>query len=297
LSLPLSEKPLTLGRILGNGSENSCHERLNSDRLAPPSVIKIPNWFGRVWQTLTRAYLERCLNSLQRNNIRAVDIKIHEDKIIKDPIKGTRKKVKLSLETPLIPDFENKKITYGDLTDPETGPEILKQLVNYMHAANDAREKERIGYDPLGGELLKDILKGIPQISLLILSYPWPNFIKNWLHKRISGVQGQIRNLIYDQDQIVCIDIGMHDFSKKYLDGYSGKFQEFTKILHFTAFSAMRLLISTANQKLPPEKQIPREEIDQLPYQDKWFFNLISKLTWKFMHPLFEHYEKNQTQT
>ena len=280
---------MKLGKKLASGTEKRISVRVNSNRLARPTVIGIPHGFGKTWITNKGNYYRHCENSMTRRGIHVIDTIIHENVTVTDE-EGNARHVKVALETPFDPDIDKKIITIHQLTDNALGPILLRELIKYTQSAHLAKKEDRVGYDPLGGAIVKDIIIGTGQRLILTLCSVLPSYVGKRIQARIKGVQGKIRNLIIDNSNsnphIVCIDIGLHDFSDR------GKFKGITLAIHFLAFAAICRLIASCNKKLPKEKQIDQKEIDQLPYQDNWFWNITAKILWEIMLPVFERYEQ-----
>ena len=279
----------------GKGAEGRVHDRIHDEesaRLAPPTVIKIFRRFAYLWQTIRADYFRKCIRSILENDFLIPDIQVHENKRVK--IGNTYKSVKVALEAPLDRHIDEKQLTYEDLTDPMEGPQLLRELIRYVHAADKARETDEIGYDPVGGEFMVDAIKGLFQRIILTLASVLPESIEETIDDRIPGIQGKVRNISKEYTEkgpaLKITDIGCHDFSGR------GKFKFITGPVHELSFGGLIQLIKGCNEELPEEVRIPASEIDNLPYAKSFATKYPAKILWAIMEPLFKRHKERTRQ-
>ncbi len=272
---------IEVGEKLGSGAESNCYLRDNGDD--PPTVIKIPNWFGRIWQTQSAEYIRKCLRILGSTEIKHIRTNVHEEASIS--VKGKTKLINVATETPHIEDLDHQKIRYRDLIDPTMGPELIEALSIHIENADKIFHAHKLGLDLYGGAVVVDVLRGLYQSALLQIARVLPP-----VAKLAKGVKGQIRNLIQDEDgELLLVDTGMHDLRPE------GKFKFITRNLHHLLTASLIEVLKHANSKLPPEEQVLETELEQLPFNGRPWHQKLSQALFKIMVPLFQRYDSIET--
>ena len=233
---------------VGSGKENNCYLKLNRDK--GPSIVKIPNWFGKLWQTQGKKFLEKCLNALKKKKINTIQTTIREDIRTVLP-NGKGQNTPTIIESPFIEDIDEYKIIYEDVIDEELGPIIREKLIELIHKADELYKNDELGLDLLGGDAAQDVLNAYYQTLKLKIAEYLPEFIREKVENKTEGIRGEIRNLIMQNGEITLIDPGMHDLSK------NGKFKYITNTIHHVSIATLIELIKITD---------PEYDISELPY-------------------------------
>lgn len=268
-----------LGEKLGKGTEHNCYR---TDAIDEPTqiqdpVTKLRHWFGKIWQTPGRAFIERCLAVLKREEIEHIPTEIHENTTVVE--NGIERVEDLVIVTPFIENVDERTIRYYDLIDPEKGPALIAQLANLVVKADNIYHEDKLGLDLYGGAIVVDVISGIFQTALLEAASLVPE-----LHYVIPGIRGEIRNLILEDGKALLIDTDMHDLSRE------GKFKLVTRNLHHLLISSLIEILKIANEKLPVGKQIDPKQLEDLPFNGSAWHRATSQKLAKMMIPLFERY-------
>ncbi len=238
--------------------------------------------------------MEKCLEMIDAAGIKRVQIKIHENVTLIHP-DGTQTQAPIAFETPFIEGIEDLRIKYKDIFNPETGPQTIRELAEIVRIADKLfhdKENPR-GLDPYGGEILTDVLKGLAPGLILKLSESMPQVIGTAIRSRVKGVEGQIRNFIRQspEEELMLIDPGMHDFSEK------GKYTWITKpIHHHLMFASLIEMLKCANRQMPEDRQIPQEELENLPFNGSEIHRRIAKAMMALMFPVFERFDEHKAE-
>ncbi|MDA1060443.1 MAG: hypothetical protein O3B47_01480 [bacterium] len=268
---------LEVGEKLGSGAESNCYLMDNGED--PKTVVKVPNWFGRVWQTQSAEYIRECLRILGSLDIKHIKTRIHEEADI--TIKGKERRAKIATETKYIEDMDYQKIRYRDLVDPTMGPELIEALSILVEKADKIFHAHHLGLDLYGGAIVVDVLRGIYQSLLLQIAKVIPP-----VAKMAQGIKGQIRNVIQEEDgELLLVDTGMHDLRAR------GKFKFITRNLHHLLTASLIEVLKRANSQLPQEEQVLETELKALPFNGRSWHQKLSKALLKMMIPLFERYD------
>ncbi len=259
---------------VGSGKENDCYLKYNIDR--KPSIIKIPNWFGKLWQTQGKAFLEKCLNALRKHEINTIQTDIRENIRAAFP-NGKEKNHPTIIESPFIEDIDEYKIIYSDVIDEQLGPIIREKLAELIHKADELYRNDELGLDLLGGDAAQDLMKAWYQnIKLKIAKY-LPQFVREKIENRTDGIRGEIRNLIMKDKEIILIDPGMHDLSK------TGKLKFITRAIHHISIATLIKLIEITD---------PKYDTSTLPYNGSKLEKKLAEESLAICIPLFERYIK-----
>lgn len=314
---------LKFGEHIGQGLEHDVFKALGDK----DAVYKIATWFGGKWQSQTRGFINRCLGSLEKRKIPALPIKIHEDVLCEKDNECTIEDVVIERGC-FLEDMKRMRIKIKDFLNPETGPEMIKEGMKIIRDADAIYKEDKLGYDPHGGKVMNDIVKGFPQGILLKISGFMPEIIQKFINSQIKGVEGQMRNVLHrdmveakigyklkGEGKIVCTDPGMHNFLtdgtyRPFIKFFQhaaldimgihpktdeGKYLLVTKQIHHVGMSGLLEVLRYANSKMPQEKQIPEQEFEDLA---KNHFNgtkthlMIAKLLCQIMMPVYEHYDE-----
>ncbi len=270
LKTPHSET-IHLGNILGSGAENICHERLDPESNPTGRVIRRPNLFGRVWQTqfdklANQPFVQTCLDTLHGNEIETIDFSVRQNVqlVYSRNGKEVKRKEPIVTDSEYIEGINEKTVRYEDFFDPETGQKTFEDLIKITEAFNKIMEKEKLGGDCLGMEVVTDVIACEVQaaIKLAIEKTNLPEPIIRFLESKLKGVQGQMRNLLRDEDgSIKVIDPGMHDQREE-----TGKFRTITlalnQIMHGATVALAEHLYEEYN-KQGIENFLTREELQK----------------------------------
>ena len=263
-----------LGEKVGSGMENNCYIKYNQDK--NPSIIKIPNWLGKLWQTQGAEFMTKCLEALKEEDINTIQTTIHQNvKVAYN--NGKRSDQKIILEQQYIEDINEYTIDYADLFNEELHDIIKETLIELVHKADKLYKEKNLGLDLLGGETLNDLSKGIYQTLKLKLSNILPGAIGRHTRNTVPGIRGEIRNLIMQRGEITLIDPGMHDFSE------TGKIKFLTRAIHHVSIATLIELINIMD---------PEYDTSQLPYNGPKHIEYISKKAIRMCVPLFELHKK-----
>jgi len=263
---------------VGSGKENDCYLKYNVDR--GPSIIKVPNWFGKLWQTQGKAFLEKCLNALRKHEINTIQTDIRENIRLAFPPKGETKSHQTIIEptiieSPFIEDIDEYKIIYSDVIDEQLGPIIREKLAELIHKADEIYSNDELGLDLLGGDAAQDLMKAWYQTIKLKIAKYLPQFIREKIENRTDGIRGEIRNLIMKDKEIILIDPGMHDLSK------TGKLKIITRAIHHISIALLIELIKITD---------PEYDTSTLPYNGSELERKFAKSSIHIAIPLFERY-------
>lgn len=283
---------------IGKGNEHHCYSAF--DRNGEKSAIKFEHLLGKTWRTSGVGYLLKSLNKLDDQGVRRMRITTHNQAIIQMP-NGNWRRIPEVQETPFIDDIDNLTVKYSDLTDPETGPDLVRELAQLVKASHEIYEDPYPqGIDFAGGAILKDLVKGLIQDQLLKASDKAPELIRNTIRAKCRGIQGQLRNFIlHDDDSVtsdpknekktMLIDHGLYDLSE------NGKLKWLIGPMYHMVIAGLIQFLQHINAQFPPDKQLSDQELD-LPYDgperdEKWGQYLFNIMT-----PLFERFEELKNQ-
>ncbi len=270
---------LYLDKKLGGGAENKCYLSENHDDQT--CVIKIPNRFGRAWQTQGAEFLQRCMQALNELPVRSLQSKIHEDvELVYCDGRFSVKTAKTVVEQEYFPGLDEKTLDYGDLIDPEIGPRLMAVLIDLLHEAEEIRQRDELGLDLYGGAIIPEIFRGLFRRVILAITSLAPN-----TKAKIDGIRGQVRNAVLLNDEIVLTDNGFFDLSK------NGKIRRLVLTAYNVCIAGSKKLLERLNERhgLP----ISPQRIEEIPYSgsriEKW---LGEFLLVKIMLPLYERHEQ-----
>lgn len=277
---------IRLGKKLGGGAEATCYQIDTIDTIdtkngkPAKSVAKVPSGFGKIWQTQGPEYLKKCLNAIHSKAIDVIEVTIHHDVEVLN--ENQLRLEPMVIETPLIEDMEERKLTYNDLLDEEQGPDRIRRLIKLVKDGKELREESDLGLDLLGGEIVVEAIQVIVQTAILEAIKFLPPFLRSNIDNQIKGTRGEIRNLMKKtntdgKETFLLIDPGMHDLSP------NGRFKSVTKMINGMSFAALIEAIKRANQKHPLHKRISEEEIASLkhhatPLEQKIAVALVNKM-------------------
>lgn len=265
------------GEKLGSGAEFSYYALPSGNGAKPDNVIGIPNWFGRIWQTQGAEFLRSCQRAYRENGLNTHPARILEDITIDR--NRTRKHVETAIETTFLPEIETDTVKFHDFIDPE----MIRQFMEIVRAADKIYHRYKLGLDPYGGKLMPEVvICAIQRLTLLLANIIPIPALQNYIRSKIKGIPGQTYNIIKQNGHLVFTDVGMHDFSK------TGKFKPVTLDIHYIMFASLIEILRTANRRLPEEKQIPDEEIAGLPFNGSTIHRIIAKTALAIMIPVFE---------
>ena len=288
------EESFHVGKEIGKGAEHRVFRRGHTadSQRHHNSVIKAPITGAALWKTESEEFVRKCIASLVNHGFRVPNIQVHSKPVIRKK-KGERERLDYVLEEPRIHDIDEKVLAYDQLTDPDHGPHLLRELLRYMRAADDARQREKLGYDPLGAGILIDACKGIFQRAALLISKVLPEKAAHLIENRIQGIRLKVRNILVEdvngQPELLCNDVGMHDFSE------AGRFKFISLPVHYLAFASLVQIVRFCNGQLPEDRRLSAEELNDPPYTDSPFSNIPAKILARILGPLFERHQEMTT--
>lgn len=262
-----------IGPILGKGAEVRCYEyELHPETERIITAIKVPRKSSFFWQTVTRKHLQRCIDVAKKYGIKILPTEIIGE-VILIPEKGEPFSAPLATVVKYVENIDQCVLTFKELTDPEKGPDLLRQLMDMAESMYYIRKDEDMGLDPVGAKMITESLKGLMKAIILQATDQTPELVRNVIHKMFATYKGDVNNVIIDEEgDLVLMDTGMHDFSPE------GKLQVVTDLANRYQHTALIEIIYQANRMLPPDKQIPEEEINNIPRIGNLFDQILTKI-------------------
>lgn len=282
-------KEIKLGRYLGSGFENDCYAIVDDFGVETGKAVHVLNRRGKLWQHKDFEYLEKCRSLLFHKSSLIVgeDIEVLRD-VVLIMRNGKKKHVQTVRVTNLDYDFDDLIIKYTDIK--AGGTPILKQIMKVVRDGYFFRTEYELGMDPMGADLVLDVLKGFPKFVLIKICSLFPAGIERSSKFWIGGVEGRARNIHHKDGEFECKDIGMQDLSK------NGKLRKL--MLHYNSFVFAGLIelvkIINADFERNGKNFVPWEDIAALPCKANFFHKFISKTLMKMMLCLFELHDETR---
>jgi|GEM_PF-2629831 len=253
------EKPIIIvDKRLGSGAENICyrvqeihprhgqgyrHMRRPTEHRKVRHVVKVPGPQS-IWQVNTAEFRDKCIQALRQAEIDHIPTTVLRRPTIVLQKDGEEKdelfQPEIALMSPLVEDFGDLTLKYHHLFDPA----IQEQLISLAREAERIVREDGIGIDPYGGEIVMDFVEGMREEIFRILERlaegRTPEYVRELIRSRITGVQGQMRNILVGRSNMtltgddasyyeeyggegpikilepgkICLtDIGMHDLT------------------------------------------------------------------------------------
>lgn len=279
-----------VGRYLGGGFENDCFMVVDGHGQEIGEVVQILNSRGKLWQHEDAAYLQKCLSLLRTKTSLSAgeDVRVLENVVLIMP-GGIRKFTRTVRMTKFEEGFDDLIIKYRDIK--EGGVPMLRRIMDVVKDGYYLRENHQLGLDPMGADLVMDVLKGIPQYLVLNIVESLPISLRSLIAFQIRGIEGRARNIISGSDGLECKDIGMQDLSP------NGKLNWLMRQYNSFTFAGLIELVRLLNEQLEKvgRKFVPWKEIDSLPCKAGRMHKLVAKKLIKMMISLFEAYDEAST--
>lgn len=262
-----------IGPLLGIGAESRCYQHTtNPETGKKQTVIKVPRRSAHLWQTVTREHMQRCLDIAQKYGIRILPTEV-VDEVILYPEKGKPFRTSVALIVQYVENIDKATLTFKELTDPEKGPKLIRELMEIAEKMFKIRTDENLGLDPVGAKMILDGVKAIIKAIIIQATNQAPGIIKRVIQRRCSNYTGTVNNLIVDENgELVLMDTGMHDFSPE------GKMPFITNLANRFQSTALIEIIREANRRLPKDKQIPEKEIEAIPCIGNFFDKVLTQI-------------------
>jgi hypothetical protein len=169
-------------------------------------VLKVPGPQG-AWQVNTLEFRLKCIEALLRAKRPHIPTTIVEQPTIILPgTKGKKDQIiqpDMAQMSPLIPNFANLNLEYDHFFNPA----LQEQLIGLAKDAERIAREEQIGLDPYGAEIMTDFVAGVRQKVLKIMARIGedraPDYVMNLIRSEITGVRGQMRNLLVGDRSMV----------------------------------------------------------------------------------------------
>ncbi len=264
---------------IGFGNEGTCYR---TDR---NTVIKIPHWFGKIWQTQSKEYIIKCLTALHEEKIPCAPVKILQNTQVTH-LNGEVETVPLAIEMPF---YQIDPITYRDFLDPEKGPDRIRLIMDNIIKTDRIYQQHKYGVDLLGAQAVVDLTKGLVKCAIMEISQKTPQNIRENIRKKIGNVSLTAHNLTKVNGTALLIDPGMHNLSGVDVPtfGLPTHVNRFLNSFMYVSFiEILKTAAARLNENLPPERQVPIEEIENLPHNgSEWETKLVEFLI-KKVEPL-----------
>jgi len=264
---------LGIGDMLGKGAESRCYEHeLDPDTEKIITAIKAPRKSSYFWQTVTKKHLQKCIDTAKKYGIKILPTEIIEE-VILFPTKGRPFKAKLAIIVKYVENIDQCVLTFKELTDPEKGPSLLRQLMEIAEKMYYIRKDEDLGLDPVGAKMISEGVKAIIKAVILQATHQTPELVRKVISQMFATYKGEVNNVIVDEHgELVLMDTGMHDFSPE------GKLQMVTNLANRYQHTTLIEIIYQANKMLPKDKQIPEEEISAIPCIGNVFDQILTQI-------------------
>lgn len=244
-----------------------------------------------------KPHINRCIEAAERRGISTISTEVLTDIITYYENDSAMKQEEIVPVTPFDPHMEEKKLRYIHLLDPEKGIERIKGLIKIVEDGRVLRLEDELGLDPLGGEIVVDIIKISTQVLLLEAAKLLPAPIRKAIEKRVEGTRGEIRNLTKEvaedgQEYLLLVDPGMHDLSP------NGKFKPVTSLINGLTFAALIEILKEAIKHHENwDKTSIESQIDALQHNATPFETKLAKRISEMMIPMALRYEERNSAT